>query len=95
MQMGDYPLNVFLQKVVFFARVPDTTYYCNNIVPTVFSTKDANINDTITGGQLVTSSENKLRGMVAEMNQTLKELSGSVTDANENPNTNQVANVTV
>ena len=51
--------------------------------------------DTITGSQLVTSSEDKLRGMVVEMNQTLKELSGSVTDTNGDPKANQVTNVTL
>ena len=64
-------------------------------VPTVSSTKDTYIFKDNTGSQLVTSSEDKLRGMVAEMNQTLKELSGSVTDANGDPKTNQVAIVTL
>ncbi|XP_065912474.1 fibrous sheath-interacting protein 1-like isoform X2 [Dysidea avara] len=60
--------------------------------PEASSTKDSSfIKGTITGEQLIPSSEDKLRGMVAEMNQTLKELSGSVTDADGDANTNQGA----
>jgi len=68
------------------------------IVPSLSSTKDATLIKVTTTGdheQQTASSEDKLRGMVAEMNQTLKELSGSAIDANVDPNTNQVGSVTI